>query len=461
MAFNPTDFGATPVATPASGGFNAANFGATPIQTAQTPTPQAPQSQQSFTDSIWQRLASSASDLLGPASPNAIGQFAKVGNMFGGKQIGEGLGTAYHDASQMAQLKNPFANPTEMGGVQQPGINPASQVNKSEMIGGTANAIATIFPGLPLAGKALDVAKSAAPLAKSVLLGKEGINTLSQIANSAAKEFVPVTQGGAGKTFQTVVDATQKAIDSFVGESKATLQAVKDAIPNVQVDKGQVAKTVDNGIMKSIQNNAEYRGVQNANLFKTPEELIHSGLMTPEEVAKTNGIVNAVKGWSDYSARGILNLKEQLGAFYKDGLNNSNAVLRNVQNGLKDIVGNVAPEVKPALEAASKNIDKADEFARHLLGANETTGESKLIQIAKNLANPALKGYQHTLLDELKAATGHDVLPKLKGYADYLDLLAKDFPSKAGTILKTAGKRLGITGGIGAGIMEGKKLLGF
>ena len=107
------------------------------------------------------------------------------------------------------------------------------------------------------------------------------------------------------------------------------------------------------------------------------------------------------------------------------------------------MVGEVAPDIKPALKVASDNIDKADEFTRNLVGNTETSGEPKLISIAKNLKNPALKGYQTSLLEDLKTATGHDVMSELKGYADYLELFGKQFPSKAGTVIKAGGKRIG------------------
>lgn len=297
------------------------------------------------------------------------------------------------------------------------------------------------------------------PVIQKLLLGKEGLKTLSQIANPEAKAFVPVEQGGLGKTISTVATATQKAVDSFVNTSKAALQTVKNEIPtNIKIPKENVADAVNNGILKSVQGSADYHGVQGnvATLFKTPESLINSGLLNPEEAGRVKGIVDVVKNWSDDSARGILNLKEQLAPFYKEGLNGSNNILSKIQNNLKDLVIKVHPAIKPALETASSNIDKAEEFTRHLLGNNPATTETKLVAIAKNLKNPAVKGYQHSLLDDLKTATGHDVVPQLKGYADYLDLLDKDFPTKKGTIIKNVGTRVAKTA-IGASVLAGSK----
>ncbi len=283
------------------------------------------------------------------------------------------------------------------------------------------------------------VADKTAALAPKAVLGSGARETLAQMANPEAKAFLPVAKGGAAKTFSSVVDSTAQAINSFVSKSKATLAAVKDAIPaGVKVDPSKIATKVNEGILKGVQSGADYKGIKGPidQIFKTPESLIQSGILDTEEAQKVKGMVDAVKGWTDTSARGVLNLKEQLNSFYKGGKTGSNIILSNIQNGLKNLVAEAHPAIKPALKTASDNIDLADQFTRHLLGSNETTGETKLMQIAKNLDNPALKGYQHTLLDQLKAATGHDILPQLQGFNDYLKLFGKGLPSKAYTVAK-------------------------
>ena len=292
-------------------------------------------------------------------------------------------------------------------------------------------------------------------LTKKSVLGKDAIKTLGQIGDSEAQKFAK------GKTFSEVVNGTQKAIDEFVSKSKTSLQKVKEAIPHIQVDPKKVIDKLNEGIMSSIENSQVYKGMEkDATLFKNPTELINSGLMNADEAKKVQGIVGAVKNWKDTSARGILNLKEKLAPFYKEGLDNSNRVLSRVQNGLKDLVGEVYPEIKPALAKASSDIDKAEEFSRNLIGRDTISGESKLQSIAKNLKNPAANAEKIGLLNDLKKFTGHDVIPELKGYANYLELLDKDFPSKIGTIAKAASIRLGITGGIVAGLGELKNITG-
>ena len=307
--------------------------------------------------------------------------------------------------------------------------------------------------GVQLGEKGIDIAKSA-------VLNSDEAKTLAKIADPEAKKFI------SGKTFQEVADSTQKAIDSFVSTSKAELQSVKQTIPNIAVSADRKILAIKDAIVKSVQNTADYKGVTGDvnTLFKTVEDVKDSGLLTEEEIKRVNGMEKAVSSWTDNSARGMLNLKEKLGAFYKDGLTGSNRILGQVSNNLKDIVGEVAPDIKPALEKASQNIDKAEEFTKNLVGKTDAAAETKLMQIAKNLKNPALKGYQNQLLSELKVLTGYDALPELQGYANYAELLAKNFPSKFGTVMKgvATSPAAKVVGGIVAGglSVQGLKDLG-
>jgi hypothetical protein len=311
-----------------------------------------------------------------------------------------------------------------------------------------------------LAGDAARVVADKAPgVAAHIAVGKEGLATLAKISDPEVKAFVPVEHGGLGQTFSKVVDGVSGAVDSFTSTSKAALQAVKQQIPSdVKIAGSKIAQAVNDGILSSVKSNAAYHGVQGdvASIFKTPEDLINSGLLNEEEAGRVKGMVDVVKNWKDTSARGVLNLKEQLAPFYKPGLNGSNNILSGIQNNLKDVVGEVYPKIKPALAKASADIEKGEEFTKQLVGTNAATGESKLTSIARNLKNPALRGYQHSLLDDLKNATGYDALSKLKGYAGYTDLLEKGFPSKTKAALLAAAhgpaaKALGITALLGAG----------
>ena len=165
------------------------------------------------------------------------------------------------------------------------------------------------------------MAKESEPLAVSagkkvldktgkLIIGSDAAKTLEQIANPEAKAFIPKELGGAGKTFEDVVKGTSDAIDSFVAKSKAALQAVKQAIPNnIYVDTEKIGTTVNDAIMKSVKSSADYKGIAGdaETLFKTPKDLVDSGLLDSNEASKVKGMVDAINNWKDTSARGILN----------------------------------------------------------------------------------------------------------------------------------------------------------
>lgn len=312
-------------------------------------------------------------------------------------------------------------------------------------------------------GKIGDALSKAATMAKDGALGKDAVKTLEMLNNPEVKAFLPESEGGSGKTLDEVAQKTSDAVSKFVTESKSALKAVKDAIPDVPIKASEIATRVNQGIMNSVESNAAYKGIsKDASMFKDPQDLVNSGLLDDGEVKKVNGMTKVIENWTDNSARGVLNLKEKLGSFYKEGADNSNSILRNIQGGLKDLVGEVYPDIKPALKTASDNIDKAEEFARNLVGNSSIQGESKIKSIIANIQNPAAGAGKMGLLSDLKSLTGYDAVPELKGYKDYLDLVGKDFdkaPAKFGTVSKAVAKRLGIAGGVTAALAGLRDLL--
>lgn len=416
---------------------------------AQQAKQQADQAQQAIPGSVINTPSNLAGGFAKGAADSlqGLGKLAMKGitSLIPGK-VGETLRNSV-DSSGIPDDVLKAQNPTEMAGKVLGEVAP---------IGGPAKSV-TELP------KAAEAFSGVGKVAQNLAIGKDATKTLEQLSNAEAQKFIK-----GGKTVADVAQGTQKAIGSFVQNSKDALKAVKDSIPHVEVDPSTIAQKVNEGVMNSIKSNAAYKGVTGdvESMFKSPKDLIDSGLLNEEEVGKVKGMVNAISNWKDTSARGVLNLKEQLGSFYKDGLGNSNAILKNIQGGLKDIVGDVAPQIKPALQKASENIDKADEFTRNLIGKDTIQGETKLSSLARNITDPTKNAEKLNLLEDLKNLTGHDAMPELKGYSDYQALLAKgkgdirDIPTKTGTILKNVGKRVGIGAGIGVGLEELKKLFG-
>lgn len=319
---------------------------------------------------------------------------------------------------------------------------------------------------------ATGAAKQGTRLATKLALGKEGVDTLAKLSDKETQKFIN------GKSFSETAQNTQAALKDFENKSRAKLQAVKDAIPkNIQVEPSKILSKVNDAVLNSIGNRSAYKGVSediansvrtnvkfpDANrMFSNTDDLIHSGILNDEEAKKVDGMLNVVKNWKDTSARGVLNLKEGLDSFYKEGLGNSNSILRGIQGSLKDIVGDAHSAIKPALKEASDNIEKATDFKRQL-GKDAVSTETKLGTIARGLKNPAANASKINLLKSVESATGKSIMPEIQGYSKYLDLIkngADQIPTKAGTVLKQVGTRTGIAGGLLAGGAELKKLLG-
>ena len=291
---------------------------------------------------------------------------------------------------------------------------PFGQTKAAAKVGSAAADIAkeTVGPALQKAGAATQ--KLPSKISKQIL-GEEGTEVVTSAQNPAVKLF----QSGA-RTVKDVVENIEKNILKFEKQSKAELQAVKESIPNVKLKPSEVAVRVNQGIMNSIQHSADYRGIKTG--FETADDIINSGILKPEETKRIQDIVEFVRKWKDTSARGVLNLKESLGNFYAVGENytGANAVLRSIQRNLVDYVSETLPEIKPALKQASKNIDKTDEFVKQLLGRDTITGETKILTLARNLADKARNGEKINLLKELEKLTGSKAVQDLEDIYDYL-----------------------------------------
>lgn len=392
----------------------------------------------------------------------------KVGNALGTVApylTGAGEGDAAIQAPELATKVGGIAGKA-LGGIVKaaPGFIANTAIGTAQSAGDIGKGIESgvAAEAGQLGVKALPgVVKSGADALGRLALGKEGASVLSKLSDEEAQKFVN------GKTLSETAHNTQVALMDFENKSRAKLQAVKQSIPDVKVGGDKISAKLNEGILSAVRSNAAYKGVSGdvEQAFKNPQELISSGLLNDDEAKKVQGIVNIVKNWKDTSARGVLNLKEQLDPFYTDGLNNSNKILRNVQSGLKDLVGDVAPKIKPALNEASDNIEKANDFRRQL-GKDSVSSETKLGTIARGLKNPAANASKIKLLKDVEKATGRSLLPEIQGYSKYLDLIkngADNIPTKLGTIAKHVGTRAGILGGLvvgGATAGEfGKKLL--
>lgn len=315
---------------------------------------------------------------------------------------------------------------------------PIGKATKAEKV--LANVGSTVASNASNIAKATKQATSGAlpKLAKAVL-GESDTALVKAGQNPAVKAFK-----SGEKKVSDVVKLLEDGIKGFETTSKAQLQAVKQAIPDIDVGAQRIGEVVNKGVLDSVQNSADYRGVKQ--VFETADDIIASGILKPEETQRLQKVMEFIGKWKDTSARGSLNLKEALSNFYATGENytGSNAVIRSIQRNLVNLVSETAPEIKPALKIASQNIDYTDDLVRHLLGKDSVSGESKVLTLARSLKDSARSGYKLDLVRKLEKATGTQLEDELKALFDYLESSKLTAPGLQSPIesVKYGGKKL-------------------
>lgn len=362
-----------------------------------------------------------SNDQMQNNTQNNVAEFGKgfVKGALGTVKSIEGLGKFALDKVGIKAEGLPFPNLDASNPAQKAGkvtetiaefLLPFAKTAKvSEIASETANVVKKV------AGKTTDLASQAPEKVAKAVLGEAD----TQIVKSGQNPMVELFKSGK-KRVSDVVNTVEKGIDTFVQGSKKALQTVKDSIPDILIHPSEIATRVNQGIMNSVQHSADYKGIKQG--FETVDDIINSGILKPEESQRVAKVVEFIGKWKDNSARGALNLKEALSNFYATGENytGSNAIIRSIQRNLVNLVGETAPEIKSALKKASGNIDKTEEFMAHLFGKDSVTGESKILTLARNLADKAKNGYKIDLVKELEKVSGMKISDDLQGIYDYL-----------------------------------------
>lgn len=298
--------------------------------------------------------------------------------------------------------------------------------------------------------KAKEVAGKGGDLAKTLALGKEGVETLERLGNEETQKFIK------GKTFSDVVDHVTTAVKKFADDSKSALRAVKDKLPNDNTIDAEGIKTkVEKTVTDFFNKGAEYKGIVQRN-FESINDLISKNLLKPDEAKTVQGMMDFISQWKDFSSRGVLNLKEGLEAFRgtTEADLKTNSILNKIGGTLKDVVADSvnSPEIKTALKTASGNIEKGEDFVRTLIGKNAQQGETRLSQIVRGLKNPAANADKLKLIQDLENATGEKILSELKGYSGYLDHLGSDLKTTADVVGRGVKRVGGAILGTGVGV---------
>ena len=317
------------------------------------------------------------------------------------------------------------------GGAEEAGANIASKA--AELLDLGPNAIKTI----ELGGRGLVSGVENTALGKAQgqtngqALATGGISAVAPFAGQAVKGItglLPDLLGGQGSKAALAVKAANpelyediasgartpgslasditSAADQYEKTGKASLQAMKDSLPDVAMPKtniqGQIQKIIDS--------------VSGSNLSVEDERTLNK---LQDYVSKNVG--------NNTTSKGILDLRTGIdnGGYYKDGssaYSNSNKVVQQVRQLLNNTVidrmsnydseygTNYADQVKQGLASASDRINFMDHFRSNLIGNNtennveQTT--NKIRSLISKSSDPGLAENTKALLADFEKRIG-------------------------------------------------------
>ena len=304
----------------------------------------------------------------------------------GTEQIGESLGTAASDIGQIFSGKNPFQNKTKIGGVQQPGNNPESQVNIPKTIGGYLSAGSMVAApevggetalgriganaGLgAVAGGANALAQGGGvgDVAKGGLLGGAvggALGGASELISKAAnylpyrlaRTFLP------GTSEETAQYAVQKGLgtpSTMLAASDSSLSEIGNHIDSILNDPSVAGiKVTPQEIYQSIIDKYPNAGLTMENVGEQLKKMaplqtglvdkLESGGLTPKEL---NQLKSAI-GQNTYKMR----FDEPA---VKAGKDIGNAAYASISDFLKNVLPSIrsdAPDISPVFDEYTKEL---------------------------------------------------------------------------------------------------------
>lgn len=298
----------------------------------------------------------------------------------GTQQIGESLGTAAFNVSQMAQGKNPFENPEKSaGGIPVGGINPASKVNMEKTIGGYISAGSMV--GAPGVGSTSALGRIAGTAGLGALAGAggsmaQGGGTGEVVKGGLIGGAVGGALGGAGELLSKATQylPTRLARTFLPGTSKETAQYAVDqglGSPTKMLTQSDASLSKIGSGIESVLNHPELKGVTataedvyKGILSKYPE----AGLTLENIGAELKKLIPLQKGLIDRLESGGLNaaelnrLKTAIGSATYKSVFDEPAVKAGKQIGnsayaaISDWLGQKVPSAAPLFNEYTKEL---------------------------------------------------------------------------------------------------------
>ncbi len=401
-----------------------------------------------------------------------------VGAVFPGKAIGEAVGTAAFNVGQMVQGKDPFANPTRIAGVQQPGVNPASQANVGAEVGDILKGGATVaglkapLPSSSLPGVAGIASRTAQAAGTFGAIGAvqgfgenigQGKSTGEIAGNTAKSAAYSAVAGGAFNLLGEGIAAAAKKFGPSALEftSGVPKKAIEQAAANPETAKAGLkmpvsevraqAETSLNSLQSDLNNEfaagvkhvtetstvpesaamipqtvlgkvSEYTSKQGLNLIKAEGGLAadfsKSAIVNPGEQNAVKGALDTVNGWTDFTPEGLLKLSQRVGA-YKDfdsgGVTRSSAIVGKIYGAVNDSIKEAYPQLSTLRTNYSKNKEVLDTISDVLNATKDKVGSQ---QAAVTRLDNIFKENRDLYLNairHLSERSGTDILSLLAG----------------------------------------------
>lgn len=403
----------------------------------------------------------------------------KAGNtlndIFGGKKIGEAIGTQIAKATVPEEQKQYITGPTakevlgdvgrvalnfapvgkiagtlktgaqalKLGKLAKPistigtgtGIGYAGDVTTSLAQGkekpfeaDVGTGVGTAIGSVPVIGKALGKVTG---LASEIALGTKG----KQAVQTTIKNAKGVQEFGKGRTLEDVANKTSKAVQKFGEDSK---RAFNTAIDLARDDVKFTPKKGVSEVSNVIKENPLY--------------------LEPQEKMLVSKAKNLVSKWKNWTPKGIIKLRQEIDrrGFYKDDETHraSDKIINSIRKKLNEMAISLDDTIAPALEKASFDIEQAQKLGYNLVGNNKINVEAtanKLKSLLAKIDDPVEKEATKNLLDFLKERTGVDIGSDLQALSAYLEFQKPLNNSSILGIAQSLGKKIVQPGAIGLG----------
>lgn len=398
-----------------------------------------------------------------------------LNDIFGGKKIGEAIGTQIAKFQAPEEEKQYITGPSAkevVGDVGRVALNflPVGKVAKSLQLGGEAiklgklakplsrvatgagtgytadvttglandkenplevgagTGIGTAIGSVPIVGKALSKVTG---LASEIALGTKG----KQAVQTTIKNASGVQEFAKGRTLEDVANKTSKAVQKFGEDSK---KAFNNAIDLARDDIKFTPKKGVSEVTNVIKENP---------LYLEPQEKML--------VSKAKGLVSK---WKNWTPKGIIKLRQEIDrrGFYKDDEAHraSDKIINSMRKKLNEMAISLDDTIAPALEKASFDIEQAQKLGYNLIGNNKLNVEAtatKLKSILAKIDDPVEKEATKNLLNFLKDRTGVDVGADLEALSAYLEFQKPLNNNSILGIAQSLGKKVVKPGAIGLG----------